>query len=97
VTVFTAGANGSKVNEVLVRPLGTNVASVLRIFSYSGTVYRLIREFDLPATTAIQTAQLPSQSWQPDNLIIPPGYTLVASVGTAIAAGVAVTVLGADY
>ena len=97
VTIFSAGASGSKVNEIVIRPIGSNAASVLRIFLFTGSVYRLLKEFDLPATNAIQTAQLLGQNWYPDNLILPPSHTLVASVGTVIAAGVAVTALGADY
>ena len=36
-TVFTAGANGSYVRRLLIKPLGTNVATVMRVFVNNGS------------------------------------------------------------
>jgi hypothetical protein len=55
--LFTAGTNGSKLDSIKVRALGTNVASVLRIFVNDGagilaTNFSLIDEIALPTSTA---------------------------------------------
>jgi hypothetical protein len=61
VAVFTAGANGSKIDAMKVRALGTNVATVLRVFVNDGlgsaaTNFSLVYELALPASTASATA-----------------------------------------
>lgn len=55
--LFTAGLNGSKLDAIKVRALGTNLASVLRIFVNDGlgvlaTNFTLVDEVALPASTA---------------------------------------------
>jgi len=37
VTVFTAGADGSRIDQIKVRALGTNVATVIRFFVNNGS------------------------------------------------------------
>ena len=103
VTVFAADVtNGSFVQKLIARPLGTNVASVLRVFLNNGATNTtagnnsLIAEFSLPATTLSEVA---AQSGYevPINVAIPAGYKLNVALGTAIAAGVAVTAFGGAY
>lgn len=100
---FTAGINGARVNRVRVQPLGTNVATVLRIFLNNGgsfaipTNNTLIAEITMPATTATQVAALGSQDVYV-NTVLKGGYKLYYSLGTTVAAGFAVTALdGGDY
>src|SRR5580658_5173308 len=56
--VFTAGANGSYVSQIIARPVGTNIATVLRVFINNGSSNAtqannvLFTEITLPATTA---------------------------------------------
>lgn len=102
-TVFTADAvNGSFVNKLIIRPRGTNVATVMRIFVNNGLTNAtaannsLISEVGLVASTASETAAQATVE-MPLNLALPPGYRLMATLGTAVAAGFAVTTAGGDY
>lgn len=103
VTCFTAGANGSRVDMAVVQPIGTNTASVLRLYVNNGstagtaTNNSCIFELALPAVTISQTANGLYQLTVPLNLVLPAGYTILATVGTTMAAGVQVTVFGGDY
>lgn len=111
---LTAGANGTRIDGMKARALGTNGASVLRIFLNDGlgtaaANFSLLHEFTLPATTA--NAAAPAQSNDililPTNYdnagsgnippYLPPGQKLYVSLGTAVAAGWAVTTIGADF
>lgn len=101
-TCFTAGANGARVDFLKVRALGSNVATVLRVFVNNGadsTVAAnnsLLTEVTIAATTLSEVAMLV------DNLItldmsIPAGYKINVTNGTTVAAGLQVTGLGGDY
>lgn len=102
-TVFTADAtNGGRVEKLKVRPLGTNVATVLRIFINNGSTNTtaannaLYMEMTIAATTLSEVAAL-ADTEIALNLPLPPGYKLNVTLGTAIAAGVAVTAVGGKY
>lgn len=102
-TVFTAGAvDGSFVQKLVIRPLGTNVASVLRVFLNNGLSNAtaanncMIAEIGLPATTNTEVAAIAGNEF-PLNIPVPPGYRLLATLGTAVAGGYAVAALGGDY
>lgn len=112
VTVFTAGINGSKIDQIKVRALGTNVATVLRFFINNGSDNSiasnnsLAHELAIAATTLSQVAALPDVDVTiPKNtgeVAVPipylaPGYKINVTVGTSIAAGLQITVHGADY
>jgi hypothetical protein len=101
--VFAADAtNGSRVEKIIARPLGTNVASVLRLFMNNGSTNgtaannSLIREISLPAITLIETEAQEHIEVDLD-LVLPAGYVLNAVIGTTVAAGWQVTCLGGDY
>ena len=102
-TVFTADAtNGSYLQKLVVRPRGTNVASVLRVFLNNGASNTtasnnvLIAELSLPATTLTEVAAL-SGNELPLNIPVPPGYRVMVTLGTAVAGGYAITAMGGDY
>lgn len=102
VTVFTAGSDGGYVVKIIARALGTNVASVLRVFLNNGGANStasnntLIFERSLPATTLSETAELVTVEI-PANLAIEGGYKLNCTIGTTVAAGWAVSAHGGDY
>lgn len=102
VTVFTAGANGSRVDYLKVRALGTNVATVLRVFVNNGgsnataANNSLIVDQTIAATTNSETAQLVDNIVQLD-LSLPAGYKINVTIGTTVAAGLQVTAVGGDY
>jgi hypothetical protein len=99
---MTAGTNGAFVEKVLVRHLGTNVQTVVRIFMNNGSTNataannRLIREITVTANTLNQTAASLAIDI-PINIPLQAGYTLIATVGTTIAAGLALTTIYGDY
>ena len=100
--VFTAGANGSYLQRLVCRPVGTNLASVLRVFLNNGSANStqannvLITEASLPASTANAAGALVPVEL-PLNFAIPAAYVLNVTLGTAVAAGYRVTVIGGSY
>ena len=100
--LFTAGVNGSRIDSIKVKPLGTNVATVLRLFVNNGSDpatpdnNSLIFELTLPETTASQIASL-AEYQEVLDIAIPTGYKLYGSLGTEVASGYQVTVFGGDY
>lgn len=103
LTVFTADAtNGGFVPVVRVRPVGTNVATVMRVFINNGSTNATIAnnilflEVTCPATTVSEVAQqLPVDI--PIGFALPPGYKINVTVGTTVAAGFAVSVPAGKY
>lgn len=101
-TVFTAGSNGSKIERVFMQHMGTNVATVVRLFVNNGSTNTtaannyLVHEETMAANTASQTAASVPVVWYA-NLILPAGYKLNVTIGTAIASGIMVTAEGSDY
>lgn len=100
--LFTAGANGAYLDEIWLKALGTNIASLLRLWinngSTTGTAANntLYRDYTLPATTSSNTAM------QPDMVIpirkaIPAAYRIYATLPTGVAVGYDITSFGLDY
>lgn len=111
-TLFTAGPNGSKIDQIKVRSLGTNVATALRLFVNNGqpnsspTNNSLAHEVTVAASTLNETAALADidvtiSKNTYDTVCpipyLPAGYKINVTLGTAVAAGLQVTVFGADY
>lgn len=102
VTLFTAGASGSFIEDIRILAKGTNVASVFRVFLNNGGANStaannaLWYEVTLAATTLSEVAAL-NPVIITINKAIPAGYTLIATIGTTIAAGVMATCTGGDY
>ncbi len=101
--IETAGAvEGSRLDFIKVRALGTNVATVIRIWlnngSATGTAANntLYLERTLSATTVSQTAEQPDIIL-PMNISLAAGYRVYATFGTAVAAGFHLTAIGGDY
>lgn len=103
LTVFTANAvNGGFVQKIRFRAAGTNVATVARVFINNGAANStpanniLFDEIGLSATTITESgAQVPFEL--PLNFALPPGYKLLITLGTAVAAGYYVSVIGGKY
>lgn len=74
-TLGTAGANGTKIDSIVVEGVGTTVAGVVNIFLYDNSTYHLYDQFLISAVTSSTTARayrseraytnllLPSNSW----------------------------------
>lgn len=91
--VFTADAtNGGYVQKLRFRPLGTNVATVARIWINNGSVTTaasnniLFDEISLAISTGTETAATAIYEL-PINTALPPGYKIYITLGTAVAAG----------
>lgn len=102
VTVATAGVNGAKIYKVRIWHMGTNVASVVRLFVNNGSSQSvasnngLVYEYTMAANTLSQTAaSVPAELLL--DLVLAPGYKLNASIGTAVATGYMVSAEGGSY
>ena len=103
VNVFTADAtNGGFVQRIRFRAAGTNIATVARVFINNGSTNAtaanniLWDEITLAATTLSEVAALATYEL-PLNFALPPGYKLNVTIGTTVAAGYYVTVIGGKY
>jgi hypothetical protein len=101
--IETAGAvEGSRLDFIKVRALGSNAATVIRIWINNGSVTTtatnnaLYLERTLSATTVSETAEQPDIIL-PLNISLAAGYRVYATFGTAVAAGFHLTAIGGDY
>jgi len=112
VTLFTAGNEGSRIDQIKARALGTNVATVLRLFVNNGSDPSVAANNSLEHEVTIAATALTEIAALADNVVtitlgnadpvcpipyLPAGYKIMATLGTAVAAGVQVTVFGGDY
>ena len=104
VKAFTAGANGSYIQKMRFRPVGSPAATVCRVFissstSTSATVTWLYDEITLPAVTLSQTAAS-SVFELPLNFALDPSYLLYVTFGTSTGAagtGYSIVTIAGDY
>jgi hypothetical protein len=102
VIAFTAGVDGGRVEKIIFRSQGTNTASVGRVFINNGGATStpanniLFTEISLPATTLTEIAAQTEYS-ATLGFALPAGYRLTCTVGTTVAAGYAVSVIGGKY
>jgi len=101
--VFTADAtDGSRVSKIVWQPLGTNVATAGRIWINNGsstgtaTNNTLLRDLTLSATTNSEVAAIGNTEVLLD-IALPAGYRVYVTIGTGVAAGFDVTVIGGNY
>lgn len=102
--VFTADAtNGSFLQRLRFKAIGTNVASVARIYinngSTNGTAANnsFYGEVTLPATTLNNAGPTGPDIDYPMNIALPAGFKVYVGIGTAVAAGWAVSPVAGKY
>lgn len=101
-TAFTAGTDGARVDYIKFKPVGTNVASVARIFVNNGSTNAtatnnvLIGEVTLPATTASAVATLGEIVYSIDT-DLDGGFKLLVTIGTTVASGWQPSVSARNY
>jgi hypothetical protein len=101
-TIYTAGANGGRIDRLRIMHMGTNVASVMRVFLNNGSTNAtaannaLVSEITLAANTLSQVAASIIYDLNL-NLVMKTGHKLNVTIGTAVAAGHMVTAIGGDY
>jgi len=104
IKAFTAGANGSYVQKIRFRPVGSPAATVCRVFissssTTSATDTWLYDEITLPAVTVSQTAAS-SVFELPLNIALDPNYLLFVTFGTSTGSsgtGYSVVTIAGDY
>jgi hypothetical protein len=103
VVVFTAGASGSKIEEVVVESsftslVASSVAGLVYLFLYDGSTYHLFDTVTVTAVTASTTVAPFRASRVYNNLVLLTGWSLRASQSIAGNAGyLKVHALGGDY
>lgn len=99
--LFTAGANGSYIKAMRLRPAGTNVATVIRGWLNNGATTgtgsnnAIWDEISIAATTNSETAAIAGTE-MPFNILIPAGWRIYATTGTTVTS-IFGTVIGGDY
>src|SRR5437868_14618159 len=98
-TLVTGGANGSKVEQVRCMQLATTNAVVLvNLFLYDGTTYHFFDFFEMWAGLIDTTHEVKPQDLFYDDLEIPNGWSLRATVTTAEGqSNFKLTAWGGDY
>jgi hypothetical protein len=104
IKAFTAGANGSYIQKIRFRPVGSPAATVCRVFissstSTSATNSWLYDEITLPAITLSQTTAS-SVFELPINVALDPNYLLYVTFGTSTGSagtGYSVVTIAGDY
>jgi hypothetical protein len=82
VTVFTAGANGSRVESVQVKAIGATTPGMVRLFVCDETAARLLTE--IPVTqNAVSGSVASFEDGRQLELVIPSGFKLKASTHNA--------------
>jgi hypothetical protein len=104
ILLYTADATyGGYVRGIRVKGLGTNVASVMRVFINNGatnataTNNTLIAELALTATTASNSAIIGSDFYLPLNQVLQAAYKINVCFGTAGAGGWQASAEAADF
>jgi len=101
VTVFSAGASGSRIDAIDLKAVGTTTAGMVRLFIHDGADARLLTEVPVIALTPSGT--LPSWEAQLNTntmtqvlpLVLPTGYSLRAATNNAETFNV--IALGGDF
>lgn len=98
-TVFTAGSNGSRINEIVIKATDNPADSTVVFFLHDGSSYFVFDEWDIgdPAAGSGTVASY-RESRSYANLVLPTGWSLRASITVALTGGtMIVTALGGDY
>ena len=83
VTIFTAGAAGSRLDEIDITATGTTTSGVVRLWIYNGTTYYLIQEILVTAITPSVTQATFSSTSTYNNFMLPSGYSLRATTNNS--------------
>lgn len=83
-TVFTAGASGSKIDEIRINQVATTSgAGVLNLFLYDGSTYHLFDNYTWAAITLSTTSEAGVVAMFPENCLLKNGWSLRATVTTS--------------
>jgi hypothetical protein len=94
VTVFTAGASGSRIDDISIDAVATTTAGVVRLFINDGTTSYLWQEILVTAVTPSTTQAIWSYTLLNQALVIPTGWSLRASTNNTETFNILVTRAG---
>lgn len=94
VSVFSAGASGSRVDDIYIVATGTTTAGVVRLFISDGTNIRLWQEIIVAAVTPSTTQAVWSASLFNQGLLLKSGWSLQASTNNSETFNILVTRAG---
>ncbi|MGF6837079.1 hypothetical protein QF001_000946 [Paraburkholderia youngii] len=87
VSILTAGSSGSRIERIVMEPVGPTVSSVVRLWLYDGTTYHLFDEVPIQAgslpTQGVNLTPLTLEAVTAPNLmplLLPSGWSLASSV-----------------
>lgn len=89
VDILTGATAGTKINEIVVKATADPADSIVTLFIYDGSVYRIFDEFDLgdpaAASTTVRSFREPRFY---DNLVLPSAsFKLAAAITVAPTSG----------
>lgn len=93
-TIFTAGSNGSRIDDIYIVATGTTTAGVVRLFINDGTNSRLLSENLVTAVTPSTSVAVFSVALLNQAIILANGYSLRASTQIAETFNIIVTRAG---
>lgn len=97
VTVLAGSTNGTKIEEINVMPTGATTACIVNLFLFDGTTYWLYDQVQF-GTVALAQSALQAVSNKPyANLILPSGWSLVATCTVTQTAAFVVQALGGTF
>jgi hypothetical protein len=83
-TVFTAGANGSRIDEVTITAAGTSTNNVVRLFVYNGVeTYYLLQEVLTTAIVAGASQDSFTVTLTFNSFVLPTGHSLAATTNAS--------------
>ena len=92
--MFTAGASGSRIDDIYITATGTVTAGVVRLFLNDGTNTYLWREILVPAITPSTTVSVFNAALLSQGLILANTWSLRASTNNAETFNIQVTRAG---
>lgn len=99
--VLTAGANGTRVDRVVITSTGTSVAALVNLFIHDGTNARLIKQIAVTVAVGNTTTPVYTAEWvRTDGLplvVLPSGFKLRATVTVTQTNALNVTAFAGDY
>lgn len=96
-TLFTAGAEGSYVDRIIARPVGTNSGAIdARVFLHDGSSYWYLTDLSLQVNT-ISTTAGNAVAQCPIGIGLPTGWSVRVALAATPTVGWHFTVLGGDY
>lgn len=99
VTIFTAGASGSKIEEITIKSDADPADSTVVFYLYDGSNYHVWDEWDIGNPAAGTTTVVSYRETRTyENLILESGWSLRASITVAPTTGVVqVHAFGGDF